>query len=305
MTSTIPTPPPERDVSAERRDAMRDAVRRRIAAERRRPGPRAAGIRRHLMPLLAAAAVAVLLGATVTVLSLMRSATPPPAHPPAPTSSPAPSPSATLEGFSDVQKTVLRNACVTELKNQVPGQNSAQPRMAKEFVDLDALRLINAVTNTDKTVTVLTDDETLVFCSWHSVAHGSSLPPASRLDLVGYRAHAQWMPGPITMELAVGPGLAPSWYLVVGRTRPEAHTVRVTAGDGTETVPVVDGTFAASVSLRRETGVVPAVQALDRNGQFLAEWHAGQRACAVDPRGTVVFGVRGDPPECVKAVPWH
>ncbi|GAA0248263.1 hypothetical protein [Cryptosporangium japonicum] len=310
MTSTIPQPPTEREVSSARRDAMHDQLRRRIAAERYRQarGPRAAGPRRHLLPLVAAAAVLVVLGATVTVLTLIRNEKPaPPAQRPTPIVSATPSRQVTPQDQNfTAQAGVLRDACATALRDEEPGATSNQTPPAREFVDLDALRFLGAATDNEQFAAAFTDDETMVFCVWSGPGGSSPMPPSGQVRLLGYRKHVQWMPGPVTVELSTGAGGEPWSALLVGRAVATAKTVEVVNGDMVTVVPVRNGTFVAAAETRPGTSRGPiTVRALAADGSLLGEWRQGQRVCAVDPNGAVVFGVTDDPGICVRAVPWR
>ncbi|TQS43061.1 hypothetical protein [Cryptosporangium phraense] len=297
MTSTIP---PEREVSPERRAAIHADLRRRIATHRRRPGPRA---RRHLLPLVAAAAVLVVLGTTVTVLTLIRDhrGPEPASHRP----HPAPAPY-DLPGFTAAGRLALRNACVTALKNEKPGQGMSPTRMAKQFVDLDDLQLLNAVTDArTQTIAVLTDGEKLTYCIWRSVAGRSSLPPAAQVDVLGYGEHVQWLPGPVMIDLVLTSGGPPFTTLVIGRATPDVRNVAVTAGEKSYLYGVRQGTFIASVTHQKPPTRPASVRGYPLHGKLTAPFVADGDTCAVDPDGTVVVGSTTDPSTCRPAVPWR
>lgn len=299
MTGTIPQPPPERPVSPDRRQHIQDQVWQDIAAARRRPQrrPPGTGLRRHLLPLVAAAVVAGLLVATAVTLNLLSRDDPTRVVTPV---SSRPTPTATLSGRTQAQLGTLARLCLGSLHSQGPDEPWPPPSSAA----IDALRPVNAVIGKNATMVLLASSDALGFCTWSAVSHGSPLPPAARLRTRGFLAEANWLYAPVTVDAMYDSGGAQE---VVGRAVEGASSVEVRAGNGRAVVPVIDGTYAATVEYTPtpSAGSLPTARALDFNGKLLGEASLRNGGCGADPQGKVVYGHPGGKEQCAKALPWR
>ncbi|GAA3386782.1 hypothetical protein [Cryptosporangium minutisporangium] len=310
MSNAVLEPPPERDFPPGRHLAMRDEILRDIADARRHRtrGPRALDLRRLLTPVVAAAGVLAVMGIAVTVIALPSLDNTAPSLD-RPTSQPASA--EVIPGFTAAQLTTLELSCVAGMKAGHKNLGVLDRKPAREVLDLDSLRILNAVTGGGSTLAILGNADTVATCSWKSVDNGSPMPSAAPLQHTDYILNAGWLPEKVTQDAGTGSHLKQSKiaYQTVGRVTPDVAEVELSMADGTVRVPVFDGTFAANVVFTENTVAWPdtVVRAYDRNGRLLGEYpRAGAPDCAVDPSGNVVDG-RGvdDPTKCVEARPWR
>ncbi|EXG79319.1 hypothetical protein [Cryptosporangium arvum] len=309
-------PPPERDLPPGRHDTMRTEILRGIASERHRPsrGPRAFDVRRHFLPILAAAGVLAVICVSVGVIAVTRpDEKPEPAASLPPTSAP-PRVVTPVPGFTDAQRSALRDSCVAATKTEkrdLPGRGDLP--LARDHVRLDDMRLLNATSRRHSTVALLGNGSELVACSWGSKNYRPSMPPTGGFDYANFTEHAQWMPGVVARDHASSLDSGKEQYLqLMGRVNSEATKIQVVANPDTDkeasvTVDVVNRTYAVTLDYETYNEAAPHVRirAIDANGKVVGEpGRDSDPRCYVDPNGTVVYGYGLKPP-CAPAIPWR
>lgn len=147
-------------------------------------------------------------------------------------------------------------------------------------------------------------------------------------DGSGYRAHGsvgeqmEWLLGPVVVDRAIADGAlnrAPGTYTVEGRVIASVVKVDVSYGSSTLSVPAVNGTFMAAVSVadRELASGRSSFRAYDSTGAVVYAAPKGEpvakvrqdrlRTCWAAPDGTVIRPALIDSPgqKCKTAVRWR
>lgn len=311
MSSALLQPPPERDLPPGRHASMRDEVLRQInGTERRKPySPRMSMLRRRVLPLVAAAAVLLVIGASVGVLiaSHREKPLPPAEHPDRATIAP------TVPGFTSAALDALRATCIAKMKTEDEGRTGFGRPAVEDEIDLASLHIYNVVVDQYGAMALLYARDGQGGCNWWKGTTGRTPALSAPPDSSGYGAHdPAWLPGVITVDSSNGSsGSGPDYTRWGGRVTADVTRVEVTDRGQTVSVPVVNGTYIATIGYddQKTRQSDTHFRAFDRANTLVGEYKApssDDSYCLVTPDGEQIDGRKQkDLSHCEKALPWR
>jgi hypothetical protein len=303
--------PPERELPPGRQAAMRAQILRDIAGTKRGKthSPRALMIRRRLLPLVAAAAVLLVIGATVGVLVASRRERTPVVERP---DRAVVTSDLIVPGFTRAELKSLRDACVKDLRGdeEETSMNFGITPM-REQIDVDGLQVYNAASDKHTTIVLLYTTDGRAHCSWDG-PRTKDLPRQTSSS--GYDTNdPRWIPGAASIEAGSSRESGGKYYDTFGGRVPASVTrIEATIADGKATATVVNGTYLVTV----ERSIPPTrdlaariIRTYDRNGQLIGTYTQPairqNDHCVVTPSGQQIEGTKQtDLTMCTEALPW-
>ena len=310
MSDQMLEPPAERDLPPGRHGVLRNQVLDQIAGRAPRQAPSV--IRRRLLPMVAAAAVLIVIAGVVGVLiGSHRRPEPTVNRPDKVTIEPV------VPGYSHAELGAIKDACVEAAKEREKGAQGFGQVPLAERVDVPSLRVYNVVIDELGAMAVLYGTDGVGSCYWSW--RPAQTIPATAADLTAKNGtgevdhgYPQWLSGPVTFDGGMSTsGSGDDFARVAGRVLSNVARVEVTRAGRTVSVVPVNGTYIATVRLGTHPDNGNAViRTYDRTNKLLAVFDEKAQSsagkCVVTPQGVRISGPKPtNAKNCTEAVPWR
>jgi hypothetical protein len=308
MSDLMLQPPPERDLPPGRHGALRGQLINEIASRNPRRAPSV--VRRRLLPMVAAAAVLIVIAGVVgALIGSHRRPNPTVNRPAKVTIEPV------VPGYTHAELTAIKNACVEAAKKLEKGSQGFGTAPLEDRVDVSSLRVYNVVSDDLGAMALLYGTDGVGACYWNWLPVRTV--PARAADLTAKNGtssvrpgYPQWLTGPVTVEAEMGTGGTNAYARISGRVTSNVARLEVTVGGKTASVVPVNGTYIATLRFTKyPANSEPVIHAYDRTNKLVTV--LDERAynlaggCVVTPQGVRIAGGKTDVKKCTEAVPWR